>query len=129
MKKYRPEWLIIELGGNDGLRGLSLPQTESNIRQMVQLGNSQQSCVLLLGMMLPPNFGKAFTQKFLHLYQSVSLQMKLPLVPFFLEGVADQANSMQRDGIHPNAKGQPVMLRNVWRVLEPLLKNTAESSG
>jgi len=122
MQKYNPQWLIIELGGNDGLRGLSLAQTESNLRQMAQLAQTQRSQPVLLGMLLPPNFGKAFTQKFQQLYQTVALQMELPLVPFFLHGVASNPEWMQGDGIHPNAKGQPEMLQNVWQVLAPALE-------
>ncbi len=122
LQKHRPQWLIIELGGNDGLRGLSLAQTEYNIRQMVRLSHSQKSQSLLLGMMLPPNFGKVFTQKFRQLYQTIAQQMALPLVPFFLEGVASNPEWMQQDGIHPNAKGQPALLNNVWPVLFPALK-------
>ncbi len=129
LQKYRPQWLIVELGGNDGLRGLSLAQTEDNIRQMVHLGRIQQSQVLLLGMMLPPNFGKTFTRKFQLLYQTVAQQMALPLVPFFLEGVATKPEWMQGDGIHPNAKGQPTLLQNIWQVFAPELEKSKATTN
>lgn len=121
LEQFKPEIVLIELGGNDGLRGLGFTQTRSNLTEMVQLSNSNGSRVLLLGMMLPPNFGKAFTEKFLQLYHDVAEREGIPLVPFFLDGVADRAEWMQRDGIHPNEQGQLRMLDNVWPTLEPLL--------
>lgn len=124
IQQHKPAVLIIELGGNDGLRGLGFQQTRRNLEQMVRLGLEAESRVLLLGMMLPPNFGKAFTEKFLGIYQQVSAQTAVPLVPFFLDGVADRPEWMQADNIHPNGDGQPVMLENVWRELEPLLQAT-----
>ncbi|WP_241084894.1 arylesterase [Candidatus Vondammii sp. HM_W22] len=121
IQQHKPAVLIIELGGNDGLRGFGFQQTRRNLEQMVRLGLDAESRVLLLGMMLPPNFGKVFTEKFLGIYQQVSTRTAVPLVPFFLDGVADRPGWMQGDNIHPNGNGQPVMLDNVWRQLEPLL--------
>lgn len=121
LDEFKPTILIIELGGNDGLRGVNLSETRSNLEQMTELAIEYDSKILLLGMMLPPNFGKAFTEKFLQLYQDVADEYKLPLVPFFLDGVADKLELMQPDGIHPKEQGQERMLDNVWAVLEPML--------
>ena len=121
LDQFKPTILIFELGGNDGLRGVNLSETRSNLEQMTELAIEYDSKILLLGMMLPPNFGKAFTEKFLQLYQDVADEYKLPLVPFFLDGVADKLELMQPDGIHPKEQGQERMLDNVWAVLEPML--------
>jgi len=121
LAQFQPDILIIELGGNDGLRGLGNRQTRDHLDQMITLARAARSRPLLLGMMLPPNFGKAFTEKFLQIYRDLAEQRRVPLVPFFLEGVADRPDWMQGDGIHPNASGQPLMLEHVWAQLQPLL--------
>ncbi|MCW8902843.1 arylesterase [Sedimenticola sp.] len=121
LEQFQPDILIIELGGNDGLRGLGNDQTRDHLDQMITLARAAHSRPLLLGMMLPPNFGKAFTEKFLQIYRDLAEQRRVPLVPFFLEGVADRPDWMQGDGIHPNAAGQPLMLEHVWAQLQPLL--------
>ncbi|WP_321528079.1 arylesterase [Sedimenticola selenatireducens] len=121
LEQFQPDILIIELGGNDGLRGLGNDQTRDHLDQMITLARAAHSRPLLLGMMLPPNFGKAFTEKFLQIYRDLAEQRRVPLVPFFLEGVADRPDWMQGDGIHPNAAGQPLMLEHVWTQLQPLL--------
>ncbi len=125
LKQFKPEILIIELGGNDGLRGLGSRQTRDHLDQMITLARAAHSRPLLLGMMLPPNFGKAFTEKFLQLYRDLAEQRAVPLVPFFLDGVADRPEWMQGDGIHPNAEGQPRMLEHVWDQLQPMLESGA----
>lgn len=121
LEQFQPDVLIIELGGNDGLRGLGNRQTRDHLDQMITLARAAHSRPLLLGMMLPPNFGTAFTEKFLRIYQDLAEQRRVPLVPFFLEGVADRPDWMQGDGIHPNAAGQPLMLEHVWAQLQPML--------
>jgi len=121
LEQFQPDILIIELGGNDGLRGLGNDQTRDHLDQMITLARAAHSRPLLLGMMLPPNFGKTFTEKFLQIYRDLAEQRRVPLVPFFLEGVADRPDWMQGDGIHPNAAGQPLMLEHVWAQLQPLL--------
>ncbi|WP_260293964.1 arylesterase [Sedimenticola hydrogenitrophicus] len=121
LAQFQPEILIIELGGNDGLRGLGNHQTRDHLDQMITLARNADSRPLLLGMMLPPNFGKAFTEKFLGIYRELAEQHRVPLVPFFLAGVADRPEWMQGDGIHPNAQGQPLMLEHVWERLRPML--------
>jgi len=121
LDQFEPAILIIELGGNDGLRGVNLRETRSNLAQMIELGQQSGSKVLLLGMMLPPNFGKTFTEKFLQMYADLADEYRVQLVPFFLDGVADRQEWMQSDGIHPNEMGQPRMMENVWETLEPML--------
>ena len=129
LDKYRPELLLIELGANDGLRGLGLQQTRENLERMIDLGRGVGSRVLLLGMMLPPNFGKAFTERFLQLFKDVAESKEVALVPFFLANVADRPERMQADGLHPNALGQPQMLEHVWLQLEPMLGPAAAYSA
>lgn len=125
LEQFQPDILIIELGGNDGLRGIATRQTREHLDRMITLARAAESRPLLLGMMLPPNFGKAFTEKFLLLYRDLAAQRRVPLVPFFLAGVADRPEWMQGDGIHPNADGQPLMLEHVWERLRPMLDGEA----
>ena len=127
LKRFKPSIVLIELGANDGLRGLGLDQTRGNISSMVDQVRQADGQAVLLGIMLPPNFGKAFTQRFLRIYHEVAEEKSVTLVPFLLEGVADRMEWMQSDGLHPNADGQPRILDNVWMVLEPLL--SANTSG
>lgn len=117
-----PDIIIIELGGNDGLRGLSLKHMRTNLSTMVQQSIQTNAEVLLIGMRLPANFGPAYTQKFHQIYFDVAEQLNTSLVPFFMEGVALDKTLMQADGIHPNEKAQSKLLDNVWLQLEPMLK-------
>lgn len=121
LEQFKPNILIIELGANDGLRGTTTSLTRSNLLRMIELGQVSGSQVLLLGMMLPPNYGKSFTEKFLRLYRDIAAAAKVPLVPFLLDGVADRPEWMQGDGLHPNALGQSQMLAHVWQQLKPML--------
>lgn len=117
-----PDIIIIELGGNDGLRGLSLKHMRTNLSIMVQQSLQTNAKVLLIGMRLPANFGPAYTQKFHQIYFDVAEQLNTSLVPFFMKGVALDKTLMQADGIHPNEKAQSKLLDNVWLQLEPMLK-------
>jgi acyl-CoA thioesterase-1 len=129
LESHKPAILIIELGGNDGLRGINFRQTRDHLERMVRLGLKENARVILLGMMLPPNFGRAYTEKFLDIYREVAAGTSVPLVPFFLEGVADRPEWMQQDGIHPTGQGQPTMLEHVWAVLDPMLAGQSDSSS
>ena len=122
LSRFQPAIVVIELGANDGLRGLAHTQTRDNLDRIITLARDSGAQPLLLGMMLPPNFGRTFNEKFLALYTELATEREIPLVPFFLTGVADRAEWMQGDGLHPNAGGQPRMLENVWPYLEPLLR-------
>jgi len=122
LNQHKPAIVIIELGGNDGLRGLSIGELQTNLTQLIKLARQAKAQVLLIRERIPPNLGPAYTAKFSQLFEMIARQQQVPMVPFFLKGVADDPSLMQADGIHPNAKGQPRMLENVWPVLEPLLK-------
>lgn len=125
LKQHRPTLVIIELGGNDALRGLPLASTEDNMTQMVQAAQKSGARVLLLGMQVPPNYGASYSDRFAKLFQSIAKNQKIALVPFFLQGIADEADPtrlFQSDRIHPKAEAHPIMLENVWQKLEPLLK-------
>ena len=113
--------MIIELGGNDGLRGQPTEQLQQNLAAMVADSRKQGARVLLLGMQLPPNYGARYTQSFAKVYSDLAASAEVPLVPFFLEGVGGQPALMQADGIHPKAQAQPLLLENVWPALQPML--------
>lgn len=117
----KPELVVIELGGNDGLRGQPPQQLQQNLASMVAASQQAGAKVLLLGMRLPPNYGERYTQAFVRAYEQVAQASQVPLVPFFLEGVAGMPQLMQADGIHPTAAAQPRLLENVWPQLKPML--------
>jgi acyl-CoA thioesterase-1 len=121
LKTHRPSIVILELGGNDGLRGLSPKQLEANLGDMIARSKAAGAKVLLLGMKIPPNYGRRYTELFESVYPKLAAQHGVPLVPFFLEGVGGQAHLMQTDGIHPNGEAQAVLLRLVWEKLEGML--------
>jgi len=118
---HQPKIVILELGGNDGLRALPIAQMRANLAQMADLAAAAGARVLLLGMRMPPNYGPDYTEQFRLSYVDLARQKKLPLVPFLLNDVAFTPNLMQADGIHPNALGEPLLLANVWPALQPLL--------
>ncbi|MCU9950151.1 arylesterase [Pseudomonas sp. PDM13] len=119
--EHKPELVIIELGGNDGLRGQPPAQLQQNLAGMVERSQQAGAKVLLLGMRLPPNYGKRYTDAFAQVYQDLASAQQVPLVPFFLEGVGGVEGMMQADGIHPAAGAQGKLLDNVWPTLKPLL--------
>jgi acyl-CoA thioesterase-1 len=119
---HQPALVIIELGGNDGLRGIDSGEMRTNLQQMVRLSKQAGARVLLLGVRLPANYGPEFTNAFHQVYYDVSEAESVPLVPFFLEGVAMDMTLMQGDGIHPNDRAQPILKDNVWSGMKPLLK-------
>jgi len=118
---HKPAVVIIELGGNDGLRGLPLATSRDNLRRAIELARGAQARVLLLGMMIPPNYGQRYAQEFRDMFTGLASSHSVALVPFFLDKVALNPELMQDDGIHANAKGQSRMLENVWPTLKPLL--------
>ncbi|HEY9198531.1 MAG TPA: arylesterase [Gammaproteobacteria bacterium] len=113
--------VVLELGGNDGLRGLSLAQTEANLRAMIETAQAAGARVLLLGMRLPPNYGATYTEAFSRIYSRLAQELKVALVPFLLDGVATDPALMQPDRIHPRAEAQSRLLDTVWPALVPLL--------
>lgn len=125
LEQHKPSVLVIELGGNDALRGLPLGMTQSNLAAMARLGRKAGARVLLVSMQVPPNYGKRYAQDFAAVFSKVAAGEHAQLVPFFLAGVADvdDAQSLfQADRIHPNERAQPKLLDNVWPVLAPLLR-------
>lgn len=122
LKHHRPQIVVLELGGNDGLRGLSLAQTRGHLTAMIRDAQAAGARVVLVGIQLPSNYGPAYTRKFRAIYDELAHEFNLTLVPFLLEGVALTPALMQADGIHPRAAGQPRLLDNVWPLLAPLLK-------
>ena len=117
----KPVIVILELGGNDGLRALPVVQMRSNLMRMVTLSNAAGAKVLLVGMRMPPNYGPVYTQQFHAVYDDVSKYFRIPLVPFLLNDVALNGNLMQADGLHPNVEGQPKLLENIWPQLAKML--------
>jgi len=118
---HRPSLVILELGGNDGLRGQSPAQLQQNLAGMILQSQKTGAKVLLLGMQLPPNYGERYTSAFAEVFSTVAVEHEIALVPFLLEGVGGVPALMQRDGIHPTAEAQPRLLDNVWPILKPLL--------
>ncbi|GAA0272728.1 MULTISPECIES: arylesterase [Pseudomonas] len=118
---HKPEVVIIELGGNDGLRGQPPAQLQQNLASMIQQSRDSGAKVLLLGMQIPPNYGKRYVEAFNKVFGDVAQEKKVPLVPFFLEGVGGHPELMQADGLHPAVGAQDKLLENVWPSLKPLL--------
>lgn len=127
LKRHRPQIVILELGGNDGLRGLPLRETHANLEAMVKATQSAGAKLLLVGIHIPPNYGLDYTTKFHSIYRELAHRYNASLLPFLLEGVALRPQFMQPDGIHPRAVAQPRLLDNVWTHLEPLLKQETAS--
>ena len=121
-----PDMVIIELGANDGLRGISPPATEDNLARMITMSREADATVLLLGMRMPPNYGPEYTEAFAAVFPRLAERFDIALVPFFLEPVAEDWDMVQADGIHPNAAAQPLLLDHVWPHLEPLLPAPAD---
>ena len=119
---HQPAVVVVELGGNDGLRGLSLTTTEANLNAIVERSRHANATVLLLGVRLPPNYGPAYIERFAAMFAAVADRYGLRFVPRFLHGVAERPELMQSDGIHPTAEAQPKLLDNVWPELAPLLR-------
>jgi acyl-CoA thioesterase-1 len=121
LELHHPGIVILELGGNDGLRALPIAQMRANLTQMVMLAGAAGAKVLLLGMRMPPNYGPQYTEQFAMVFSDLARDRKLSLVPFLLTDIALSSTLLQGDDIHPNALGQPVLLENVWPQLKPLL--------
>jgi acyl-CoA thioesterase-1 len=122
---HRPAIVVLELGANDGLRGLPPSASRDNLAHMVRLVKARGSHLLLVGIRLPPNYGPRYTAEFDAMYRSIAAHDRVPLVPFLLDGVAMDRALMQADNLHPNERGQPGLLDNVWPRLRPLLRAAA----
>ncbi len=127
LEKHRPDIVILELGGNDGLRGLPPQQMQANLNSMIEQSLASDAEVLLVGIDIPPNYGQAYREAFGQVFQKLADEYHLPLLPFLLDGVALKPELMQDDGIHPTAEAQPRILDNVWARLTPLLREAGVS--
>lgn len=121
LQSHHPDILIIELGSNDALRGLSLRASETNFRDMIKMAQQEKVKVLLVGMRIPPNYGRDYTEQFFSIYARVAKETRSGLVPFLLDGIAEKIEFFQNDRIHPLASAHPVLLNNVWPPLQSLL--------
>lgn len=119
--KSQPTLVILELGANDALRGQPLLQSYNNLQRIISRLQAEDVSVILAGMKIPLNYGEAYTKEFEEMYEKLAAQHRIPLIPFFLEGVAAQRELNQGDGIHPTAEGYAIVVENVWKVLESLL--------
>jgi acyl-CoA thioesterase I len=120
--KNKPTIVILELGGNDGLRGLSLSETKANLEQIIQQLQQASVTVILAGMKLPPNYGQDYTDGFEALFKELAKQYRLTLIPFFLDGVAGSSSLNQADGIHPTGEGYRIIVDRIFPLLKPLLE-------
>lgn len=122
LQQHKPTILIIELGGNDGLRGLALKTTEANLRDIIKQASASKAQVLLLGMQIPPNYGTAYSKQFAEIFTAVGKEKNVKLVRFFLTGLEDTEKFFQADHIHPNELAQSILLANIWPSLQSLIK-------
>ncbi len=118
---HKPDIVILELGGNDGLRGYPIEIIQDNMKQMLELIQSVEAKVLILGMRIPPNYGTRYTEAFYNIYQNLPKSPEHHLIPFFMEGIGDQPELMQADQVHPTSQAQPILLSRVWNELSKML--------
>ncbi|MHA3114570.1 arylesterase [Acinetobacter sp. ANC 4635] len=121
LKTHRPDVVVLELGGNDGLRGQPPQTLQQNLAKMIQLSQQAHAKVIVLGMKIPPNYGTAYSKAFEQNYRTVSQQYKVQLLPFFMQGIAGNNQLMQKDLVHPNAKAQGILLNNVYPLIQSAL--------
>ena len=127
LTKHKPDIVVIELGANDGLRGLPVAAAESNLRAMVKASRDAGARVLLVGNRVPPNYGRDYSEKFFAMFRDVSRDEKTGLAPFMLDGVAEKTELFQADRLHPLASAHPTILGNIWPYLQPLLNATLKA--
>ncbi|HDZ15966.1 MAG TPA: arylesterase [Methylophaga aminisulfidivorans] len=123
LTEHKPQWVILELGANDALRGYPLAQATKNLESMIEQAQKIDAKVLLIGNQIPQNYGQRYTEMFFNLYKDIASKYQLAYVPFMLKNVALNKDLMQADGLHPNKDGQPVVLQNILPALQPLLNN------
>ena len=121
LKEYKPDIVIIELGGNDGLRGYPIQSIKTNLMRLIELSLDKDAKVLLVAIKLPPNYGPVYTKQFFEIYSELSKKQNVSMAPFILENIASKMTMMQADHIHPTEKAQPIILENIWPHLKPLL--------
>ena len=128
LERHQPDIVILELGGNDGLRGLPLEVTRGNLSSMIEQSQSRGASVVLAEMRIPPNYGQSYTERFNATYSELAGQYGISMLPFLLQDIALEEGLMQADGIHPTAQAQPLIVDQVWRVLQPLLPGEATTT-
>lgn len=121
LAQHRPAIVVIELGSNDGLRGLPLEAARQNLAAIIRMCRQRKARVLLIGMKIPPNYGPAYTRQFEENYSKLASRFEIALVPFLLEGIGEKKEWFQADGLHPTAAAQPAVLENVWKILKTIL--------
>ena len=126
LAEFQPAIVILELGGNDGLRGLPLRMLKDNLSAMVEMCLEAEAEVLLAGIQIPPNYGPRYTEPFYALFGEIAEEKELAFVPFLIDGIPQQPDLMQEDGIHPKAEAQFMILDNVWPVLAPMLSTNSD---
>jgi len=119
LEQKKPGIILLELGANDALRGLSIQESEKNLRKMIQMSKASGAKVLLFGMQIPPNYGQDYTKQFRELYPKLAHQEQIELLPFFLKNVASEINFFQADRMHPNENAQSILFKNVWGAMAP----------
>ncbi len=122
LDQHRPALVVLELGANDGLRGLPVVAMKRNLQQMIALAHAKSARVLLVGMRIPPNYGRPYAESFQGVYRALANETRTPLVPFLFEGFADKMELFQADHLHPTEAAQPLILDNLWPSLEPMFK-------
>jgi acyl-CoA thioesterase-1 len=128
LESHKPDIVIVELGANDGLRGLPLAASRENLRQIIERARAAKARVVLVGMLIPPNYGARYGQEFRDMFAALAAKYPVAFVPFFLDRVALEPDLMQADGLHPSALGQPRLLENLWPKLKPLLVAPGKSA-
>jgi acyl-CoA thioesterase-1 len=128
LQELAPDVVVLELGGNDGLRGYPLSRIRNTLSEMITLSRESGAKILLVGMRIPPNYGRRYSLGFENIYPALAKGHELPLLPFLLEGIAGDATLMQNDGIHPNAQAQPAMAAKVGNALQPILMALEEKT-
>ena len=123
LNRNHPNWVLLELGANDGLRGFAPEIIKQNLVSIIQAAQKTEAKVILLGVRIPPNYGKRYTEMFYSVYPQLATEFKLPFLPFIMEDVALNRDLMQADGLHPNAAAQPLIAEKIWQTLEPMIRH------
>ena len=129
LDNFSPDLLILELGGNDGLRGFPPQVMKDNLRAIIETAREQGTAVVLLGIRIPPNYGARYTEAFEGVYRELAVELDVPWIEFFMDGVALNDELMQDDGIHPNAAAQPILLDNAWPIIREALTHAVSTTG
>lgn len=129
LESHRPDIVVLELGGNDGLRGIPVRNIRDNLEQMLDLIEASGATAVLAGIQIPPNYGPRYTEPFTQQFHELAEERSLALIPFLIDGIPQNPDLMQDDGIHPRAEAQPIVLENVWPVLEEVLVSASQPSA